>query len=79
VKGVRVSQIEVTSGARGKLFDSDIITEVVNPRPRRAVRTTGELQAALSDMKAGDVITLGVYNVQQKTIRVESIRIGGSR
>ncbi|MDZ7632353.1 MAG: trypsin-like peptidase domain-containing protein [Gemmatimonadaceae bacterium] len=77
VKGVRVSQIDVTSGARGKLFDSDIITEVVYPRPRRAVRTTSELQAALSSLKTGDVITLGVYNVQQQANRVETIRIGG--
>ena len=79
VKGVRVSQIDVTSGARGKLFDSDIITEIVNPRPRRAVRTTGELQAALSGLNAGDVITLGVYNAELKTSRVESIRIGGGK
>ena len=77
VKGVRVSDIDVASGARGKLFDSDIITEVVYPRPRRAVRTTADLQSALSGLKAGDVITLGIYNVQQKGARLETVRVGG--
>ncbi len=78
VKGVHVSDVDVTSGARGKLFDSDIITEVVYPRPRRAVRTTADLQAALNGLKAGDVITLGVFNVQTQSARVETIRIGGN-
>jgi serine protease Do len=78
VKGVHVSDVDVTSGARGKLFDSDIITEIVYPRPRRAVTGTTELQAAIKGLKAGDVITLGVYNVQQKATRIETIRIGGN-
>ncbi len=78
VTGVHVSDVEVTSGARGKLFDSDIITEVVYPRPRRAVTSTAELQAAIKGLKAGDVISLGVYNVQQKATRIETIRIGGN-
>ncbi len=77
VKGIRVSSVDVGSGARGKLFDSDVITEVVYPRPRRAVRNTADLQQALSGLKAGDVITLGVFNAQQQANRVETIRIGG--
>jgi serine protease Do len=78
VKGVHVSDIDVTSGARGKLFESDIITEVVYPRPRRPVRSTSELQGALSGLKPGDVISLGVYNVERGAYRVETIRIGGN-
>ena len=78
VKGIHVSDVDVSSGARGKLFDSDIITEIVYPRPRRAVRTAADLQSVLNGLKAGDVITLGIYNVQQKGARVESIRIGGN-
>ena len=77
IKGVRVSQVDVGSGARGKLFDSDIITEIVYPRPRRAVRTPAELLSALNGLKAGDVITLGVFNVSNQSNRVETVRIGG--
>ena len=78
VKGVHVSAVNIASGARGKLYDSDIITEVVYPRPRRAVRTTSDLQSALNSLKPGDVITLGVFNVQTQSNRVETIRIGGN-
>ena len=78
VKGLHVTAVDVGSGARGKLFDSDVITEVVYPRPRRAVRTAADLQQALAGLKAGDVITLGVFNAQQQTNRVETIRIGGN-
>ena len=78
VKGIHVSEVDPTSGARGKLFNSDIITDVVYPRPRRPVRTAADLQSALSGLNAGDVITLGIYNVEQKAARVETIRIGGN-
>jgi serine protease Do len=77
IKGVHVTNVDVASGARGKLDDSDVITEIVYPRPRRAVRTTADLQQAIAGLKTGDVITLGVYDAQQKTSRVETIRIGG--
>jgi serine protease Do len=79
VQGVRVSDVTVTSSARGKLFaGSDVITEIVYPRPRRAVRTPAELQTAVSSLKPGDVITLGVYNLQAQSNRVETVRIGGT-
>ncbi|HYW51363.1 MAG TPA: PDZ domain-containing protein, partial [Gemmatimonadaceae bacterium] len=79
VKGVRVVDVDVTSSARGKLFaGSDIITEIVYPRPRRAVRTTGDLQSAIAAIKPGEVITLGVYNSQLQSNRVETIRISGN-
>ena len=77
VKGIRVSSVDVGSGARGKLVDSDVITEVVYPRPRRAVRTVADLQQALAGLKAGDVITLSIFNARQQSNRVETIRIGG--
>jgi serine protease Do len=79
VKGVRVADVEVTSGARGKLFPgSDVITEIVYPRPRHAVRSAGDLQSALNALKPGDVITLGVFNAELQTNRVETLRIGGN-
>jgi len=75
--GVHVTDVDVGSGARGKLFDGEVITEIVYPRPRRAVRTTADLQQALAALKAGDVITLGVFNAQRQDNRVQTIRIGG--
>jgi serine protease Do len=79
VRGIRVTDVDVASGARGKLFaDSDVITEVVYPRPRRAVRTPADLTAALSGLKAGDVITLNVFNSGNQSNRVETVRITGN-
>ncbi len=80
MRGVKVADIQVTSGARGKLFaGSDVITEIVFPRPRRAVRTPADVEAALRGLKAGDVITFGVFNAGGRdggSSRVETIRIG---
>jgi serine protease Do len=79
VRGIRVTDVDVSGGARGKLIpDGDVITDVVFPRPRRAVRTPADLQAALSGLKAGDVITLSIYNIAGQSNRVETIRIGGN-
>ena len=78
VQGVRVAEVEVAGNARNKLFQTDVITEVIYPRPRRAVRTTSDLQTALRDLRPGDVITLGVYDLRSKTNRVETIRVGGN-
>jgi len=78
IKGVRVSDVDVTSAARGKLTEGDVITEVVYPRPRRAIGTTSDLQNALKDLKAGDVITVSVFRGGQlQSTGVETIRIGG--
>ncbi len=78
VRGVRVSDVDLTGSARGKLFVGDVITEVIFPRPRRAIRTVAELQAVLRDLKTGDVITLSLFNGDAGTTRVETVRIGGT-
>ena len=78
VRGVRVSEVSVSGRARGKLFTGDVITEVVYPRPRRAIRTTADLQAAIKDLKSGDVITFSVLNPDGQSNRVETIQIGGN-
>ncbi len=78
MRGVRVSDVSARGGARGKLFAGDVITEVVYPRPRRAIRSTADLQAALKDLAAGEVITLAVFNLESQTSRVETIRIGAN-
>jgi hypothetical protein len=41
------------------------------------VRTVSDLDASISKLKAGDVVSLLVYNTQQKGTRVVNLRIGG--
>jgi S1-C subfamily serine protease len=41
----------------------------------RAVRSPAELRQALSGLRSGDIVTLGVYNAPSKTHRVERLRV----
>ena len=77
VRGVRVTDVNVAGSARGKLFVNDVITEVVFPRPRRAIRTVAELQEVLRGLTSGDVITLSLVSGQDASPRITTVRIGG--
>ena len=50
----------------------DIIQEVEG----KAVTTPAELRQALKSYKAGDIVSLRIYNTQAKTRRIERIRLG---
>jgi serine protease Do len=50
----------------------DIILEVEG----KPVKTTAELRDAIKGMKAGEIVSLRVYNTQTKTRRVERIKLG---
>ena len=47
----------------------------------QAVTTPEELRAALGSAKAGDIVTLRIYNAQAKNRRIERVRLasGASR
>ena len=87
----RASRAEVTDAQRGlvvmsvdalgpsyqKLFaEADVIVRVLNPMPH-AIRTVADLDTSISRLKTGDVVSLLVYNTQQKQSRVVNLRIGG--
>jgi S1-C subfamily serine protease len=79
-RGLRVKDVAHNSPAYGKLFEnSDVITEIMYPGPRRPVRSAADLQRALDSLKAGDVISLFVVTVspQGQSTRIVSVRVGG--
>ncbi len=78
-RGLRVVDIDPQSGARQQFFPNgiDIIVEVIYPAPRKAVKTAAELQSAISKVNAGEYVSLLVYNAQQQSTRVVSIKVGG--
>jgi serine protease Do len=79
VQGVRVMDVNPSGSAWRKLFaQSDIIMEVIFPRPRKAIRTPAELTQITNGLRAGDVLTVSVYNIQAREYRVETVRIGGN-
>ena len=75
-RGVRVTEVDANGVARGKLFQNDIITAVLNPR--KEIRTVDDLQGVLSRAKDGDIVSLLVFNAdaQRSSTRVVNLRIG---
>ena len=76
-RGLRVTELATGSPARTRLDPGfDVITEIVFPRPRRAVRSVDDLQGVLKGLKEGDVISLTVYNMRQKDSRLVTLPVG---
>ncbi len=59
-QGVAVKEVEHGGPAEGKLIPGDIITSVIFPEPRTPITSVDDLQKALSKLKSGDYIGLGV-------------------
>jgi len=65
-RGLMVSEVSVTGPARGKIFaDNTILLQVLNPAPRRELHSAADLDAVLSGLRKGDVVTFLVYDVPQ--------------
>jgi serine protease Do len=80
VRGVIVTDVEDGSSASSHLATPatggpDVILSVEGT----AVRTPEELRAALRQAKAGDGVSLRVYNVPGKSKRVERVRLGAGK
>jgi serine protease Do len=77
-RGLRVVEVSQSGPAsHGKLFpQSDVITEILFPGPRRNVRSVSDLQKVLDRLKDGDVVSLSVYSTQLKQTRVVNVRVG---
>jgi len=76
-RGLVVMSVDALGPSYQKLFaESDVIVKVLNPMPH-AIRTVSDLDASISKLKSGDVVSLLVYNTQAKQSRVVNLRIGG--
>jgi serine protease Do len=65
-RGLMVSEVNVTGPARGKIFaDNTVLLQVLNPAPRRDLHSVADLNAVLSGLKKGDVVTFLVYEIPQ--------------
>ena len=76
-KGLVVSDVSVTGAAYRKLFaDQTILVDVLNPGPRRALHSAADLEAVLSKLKAGDLVSFLVYDIGQSgTTRVVTVKV----
>lgn len=77
-RGLVVSEVNVTGPAYRKLFaDGTILLSVLNPGPRRELRSPADLDAVLASRKAGDPITFLVYDVgQDGAPRAVTVQVG---
>jgi serine protease Do len=76
-RGLLVTDVTAGGPSWGELADPDnggpdIILEVEG----KPVKTTADLREAVKGMKAGDIVSLRVYNTQGKTRRIERIKLG---
>jgi serine protease Do len=77
-QGIIVSDVSVTGPAYHKLTaDGTILVDVLNPGPRRALHTPAELDAALSRLKSGDLVSFLVYDIgsQSGATRVVTLQV----
>jgi serine protease Do len=77
IHGVLVTDVQDGTSAASHLATPstggpDIILSVEGT----AVQTPDQLRSALANVKAGDVVSLNVYNVPAKAKRIERVRIG---
>jgi serine protease Do len=78
--GARVVDVSNDGPARNKLFaETDIITEVVFPAPRKKINSPADLQSVLNGLKTGEYVSLrvlGVVGPGQSQARVVNLKIG---
>jgi serine protease Do len=66
-RGLLVSDVSVTGPSYRKLFaDATILVQVINPGPKRDLRSAADLDAVLSRLRAGDLVTFLVYDLGQE-------------
>ena len=76
-RGLRVVDVDPSGPARqGRLFPNDILLAVINPQPRRELRTAEDLQRVLSSAREGSYVSFMVYNLDQEQSRIVNLRIG---
>jgi serine protease Do len=80
-KGLIVSDVSVTGPAYRKLFaDQTILVQVINPGLKRELKSAADLEAVLSKLSTGDVVTFLVYDLGQadgsSALRSVTLQVG---
>jgi serine protease Do len=75
-RGIVITDVDPNGPSYQRLASGLVIVEVLNPS-RKRVRTSADLEGALSRLNDGDVITLLVYDIrdESRTTRVVSVRV----
>ncbi len=78
-RGLIVTDVDVSGPGYRQIFPGQVVLEAGVAGPRHAVRTVAEFEATLSKAKAGDIISLLVFDPrsENKTTLVVNLRVGG--
>ena len=77
-RGLIVSDVAVTGPSFHKLSsDGTILLEILNPGPRRALRSAADLDAMLSSARSGDLVSMLVFDMgpQGGATRVVTVKV----
>jgi serine protease Do len=73
--GLMVSEVSVTGPAYHQLeADNTILLQVLNPGPKRDLKSVADLDDVLSRLHPGDVVTFLVYDVRQNPLNGNATR-----
>jgi serine protease Do len=76
-RGLRVRDVSRTGPSVRSLQPAyDIISAILYPTPRKDVKQVSDMTSVLERLRPGDVVSLLVYNAQQRTTRVVDIELG---
>ena len=77
-RGLLVSDVSVTGPSYRKLLaDATILMQVINPGPKRELRSAADLDAVLSPLRSGDLVTFLVYDLgQDGPPRAVTVQVG---
>lgn len=75
-RGLRVVDVDQNGPARRGLGRNDILLAVINPQPRRELRTAEDLQKALANVREGSYVSFMVYNLDLDQSRIVNLRVG---
>ncbi len=74
--GLVVSDVKLTGPAHGKVIpDYTILVSVLNPGPKRPLRSAADLDSVLSGLKRGELVSFLVYDIGQSSTRVVTIPV----
>jgi serine protease Do len=75
-RGLRVVEVDPNGPSRQRLQPNDVLVSVINPQPRRALRSAQDLQQVLSTVREGSYLSLMVYNIEFDQTRIVNVRVG---
>ena len=76
--GLRVVDVDQDgpAGRQNRLVPNDILVAMINPQPRRELKSAEDLQRVLAGVREGSYVSFMVYNVDFQQTRIVNLRVG---